>query len=137
MKPVARSLALLSLLTAGCGVHSLLNKLDNESQEAIDLACSCSNIYPDKAACEAQFSSFFDLIDRDCLEDALAENKSASKESLQCALDQQKAYNKCLKDKLDCNDQTSFMGCESAFETECPQLPAEVQTKLQTCGSNQ
>lgn len=137
MKPVARSLALLSLLTAGCGVHSLLNKLDNESQEAIDLACSCSNIYPDKAACEAQFSSFFDLIDRDCLEDALAENKSASKESLQCALDQQKAYNKCLKDKLDCNDQTSFMGCESAFETECPQLPAEVQTKLQACGSNQ
>lgn len=137
MKPVARSLALLSLLTAGCGVHSLLNKLDNESQEAIDLACSCSNVFPDKAACEAQFSSFFDLIDRDCLEDALAENKSASKESLQCALDQQKAYNKCLKDKLDCNDQTSFMGCESAFETECPELPAEVQTKLQTCGTNQ
>lgn len=137
MKSVARSLALLSLLTAGCGVHSLLNKLDNESEDTVDLVCSCTNVFPDKAMCEAQFSSFFDIYDRDCVEDALAEDKGASKESLQCILDQQKSYNKCLKDKLDCNDQTSFMGCESAFETDCPQLPAAVQTKLQTCGSNQ
>lgn len=133
MKALARSLALLSLLSAGCGVNSLLNKIDDEVAEAVDLACSCSNVFPDKAMCEDMFGSPFDFFDRDCLEDALAENKSASKETLQCSLDQQKAYNKCLKGQLDCNDPNSFQGCESVYETPCPELPAEVQTKLQTC----
>lgn len=134
MKRRTRSLALLALLASGCSVNSLLNQSEDETEKTIDLACSCTNVFPDRAACEDQFRSFFDLVDRDCLEDALATDKKASKETLKCMVDNQKDYNDCLKDKLDCNDAMSWQSCQSIVERECPELPAAVQTELNACG---
>lgn len=133
MSSFARSFAVLALLASGCGVNSYLNKIENEGEKTADLVCDCTNVFPDRAACEDMFGSIFAFIDRDCLEDALAEDKDGSKESLKCTLDKAKEYNSCLKDKLDCNDPNSFQGCESVFESDCPQLPAAVQAKLGTC----
>ncbi len=119
----------------GCGIHSMLNKLDDETQKSIDIACSCKNIFPDEAQCQAQFSSFFDVLDRDCVEDALAEDKGASKETLDCMLDRTREYNDCLKSKLDCNDPNSASLCTPNYEG-CPELPTAVQTALQGCSNS-
>lgn len=129
----ARPLALFVALASGCTVDSLLNRLENESEKSIDLACSCTNVFPDRAACEAQFKSFSESFDRDCLEDALAEDKRASKETLKCTLDQAKAFNRCLEDRLDCNDGSSIEGCTAHFEAECPELPQAVEARLGDC----
>ncbi|WAS89707.1 hypothetical protein [Nannocystis punicea] len=137
MKRRASSLALLVVLAAGCSVNSMLNQMENENDKTIDLVCDCTNVFPDRAACEAQFASFLSPFDRDCLEDALAADKKASKESLECIVDQQKEYNDCLADMLDCNDPNSYQGCQDIIQTnECPQFPAEVQTELKACGKN-
>ena len=137
MKRRAPTLALLVSLAAGCSVNSLLNQMENENEKSIDIACDCTNVFPDRAACEAQFSSFLTLFDRECLEDALALDKKASKTSLECIVDQMKEYNDCLEAMLDCNDPNSFQGCQDIISAnECPQLPAEVQTALKPCGTN-
>jgi len=134
MKHRVRPLALLVLIASGCGVNSLLDKLDAEGEKSVDLACSCTNVFPDRAACEAMFGSFFTFFDRGCVEDALAEDKDGSKATLKCILDKSRDYNKCLEDNLDCNDYTSIEGCEQNFAGECPELPAAVNTALQACG---
>lgn len=137
MKRRAPSLALFVSLTAGCSVNSLLNQMEAESDKSIDLACDCTNVFPDRAACEAQFGSFLSPFDRECLEDALALDKKASKKSLECIVDQHREYNDCLEEMLDCNDGNSWQGCQDIISAnECPQLPAEVQTALQPCGKN-
>lgn len=129
-------IALFALLVSGCSINSLLNKSEDETEETVDLVCSCSNVFPDRAMCEAQFQSLFSFVDRDCLEDALAVDKDASKDTLDCVVDQQKEYNSCLKKSLDCNDPTSFEGCQPLLDFEkCPQLPEAVQTELNACGS--
>lgn len=134
MKIRVRALAWLVVLASGCSVNSLLDRIDNESEKSVDLVCSCTNVFPDRAMCEQQFGSYLGLFDRDCLEDALAEDKDASKETLKCILDQAKAFNRCLEDKLQCDDPMSIQGCDSTFETECPDLPAAVQAKVSACG---
>lgn len=135
MSSLARPFALFVLLAAGCGINSRLNKIENEYDKTVDLVCECSNVFPDRTACEDMFSSPFSFFDRDCLEDALAEDKSGSKATLDCTLDQAKAYRSCIEDKLDCNDGTSIMGCESAFMTDCPRLPAAVEEKAAACAT--
>ncbi|PCC75017.1 hypothetical protein SAMN02745121_03777 [Nannocystis exedens] len=135
MKRRASSLALLVVLAAGCSVGSLLDQMDAENQKAIDTVCDCTNVFPDRAACEAQFNSFFSALDRDCLEDALKVDKKASKKSLECLVDRQKDYNDCLEDMLDCNDPNSLQGCQPLLSfDDCPQLPENVQTRVNACG---
>lgn len=124
--------ALLPLLPA-CGVHSLLNQIEDEYEATVDLACDCTNVFPDRAACEAMFVSPFSFVSRDCLEDALKEDKNASEETLKCSLDVIERYNGCLKDKLDCQDPNSFSTCNDIFMTECPELPEAVQTAVSAC----
>jgi hypothetical protein len=135
MTSLARSFAALALLASGCGVNSYLNRIENEGDKTVDIVCDCTNVFPDRAACEDMFGSYLSFFDRDCLEDALAEDKDASKESLKCTLDKAKEYNSCLEDKLNCSDPNSFQSCTSIFENECPELPVAVQTKLSACST--
>lgn len=133
MPPSARRLALLVSLVSGCSVNSLLNKLEDESEKSIDLACSCSNIFPDRAQCEASLSAYVLVFNTECAENALEEDKEAAKETLNCMLDGAKEYNRCLEDKLDCNDPNSIQSCNGNFTEGCPELPESVQTRLQAC----
>lgn len=133
MPSSARRLALLVSLVSACSVNSLLNKLEDEGEKSIDLACSCTNIFPDRAQCEASFSTYFEVFDNECAQDALEEDKEAAKETLNCMLDGAKEYNRCLEDKLDCNDPTSVQSCNGNFTEGCPELPESVQIRLQAC----
>lgn len=135
MTTFARSFAALAVLAIGCGPNSYLNKIENEGDKTVDLVCECTNVFPDRAACEEMFGSVFSFIDRDCLEDALAEDKDGSKETLKCTLDKAKEYNSCLEDKLNCSDPLSFQSCNSIFMNPCPELPMVVQTKLSSCNN--
>ncbi len=129
-------LGALTLAAPACSVHSLLNQLEDESAKTGEIVCECTNVFPDTAACEAMFESYFSQVDRDCMEDALAVDKAASKETLKCSLDVSKRYNDCIKDNLDCNDPNSFQPCQSILEDQdgCPELPEAVQTELNMCG---
>lgn len=136
MKTRAPLLALLALVAGGCSVDSLLNQSEAQTEKTIDIVCGCTNVFPDRAACEAQFGSFFDLFDRDCLEDALKEDKEASRETLKCMVSRQKEYNRCLEDRLECDDYTSIEGCQAILEEDCPELPESVQTAASACGTS-
>ncbi|MDC0675285.1 hypothetical protein [Nannocystis radixulma] len=135
MKHRVRPLALLALIASGCGVPSLLDKIDAESEKSVDIVCSCSNVFPDRGMCEAMFFSPFSFFDRDCLEEALETDKESSKATLKCILDNAREYNKCLEDRLDCNDAQSFSGCEPNFTDDCPELPPAVEEQASACGA--
>ncbi|MDC0722838.1 hypothetical protein [Nannocystis bainbridge] len=137
MKRRASTLALFVALAPGCSVNSLLNQMDAESEKSIDLICDCTNVFPDRAACEAQFGSFLSPFDRECLEDALAVDKKASKKSLECFVDQHREYNDCLEDMLVCDEADSWEGCQPLLRPDaCPRLPADVEAALKPCGTN-
>jgi uncharacterized protein YjaG (DUF416 family) len=123
------------LLLPACSINSRLNKLEDAAAEAVDLACSCTNVFPDRDACEAMFGSFLSAFDRDCLEDALKADKDGSKASLDCLIEVQEDYNDCLRANLDCNDSQSIAGCEDVYQRECPDLPEAVQVEVAMCGA--
>ncbi|MCB9706905.1 MAG: hypothetical protein H6711_33985 [Myxococcales bacterium] len=134
-----KTLLLPLLFLFGCSIHSQLNKIEDEAQESVDIICECNFPTPDGSPCEDYFSSDpFAALDRDCVEDALAIDKKASKELLDCQLDVMKTYNKCLRDNLDCADPNSSVSCADIFNDfgACPQLPGEVQTEFGKCGNN-
>lgn len=133
MKARAPLVALFALFAGGCTVDSLLNQSERQSDKTVDLLCDCTNVFPDRAACEAQFQPLFSLLESDCVEDALKEDKKASRESLKCTVKAQKEYNKCLEDNLDCNDQTSIQTCQPLLVNDCPELPQPVQTAISAC----
>jgi hypothetical protein len=137
MPSFARRLAVLVALASGCSVHSLLNKLEDEGEKSVDLICSCTEVHPDRAQCEASLSTYFDLFASDCAEDALAEDKEGSKKTLECIVDRAKEYNRCLEDKLECSDPDSIQACGGNFDDDCPELPEAVQVELQACFADQ
>ncbi|MBZ5711670.1 hypothetical protein [Nannocystis pusilla] len=134
MKRRVRPLALLALIATGCGVPSLLDKIDAESEKSVDIVCSCSNVFPDRAMCEGMFNSFLSFFDRDCLENALEIDKDGSKTTLKCFLDRAREYNDCLEDRLDCNDAQSVSDCQQNFD-DCPELPPAVDEKASACAA--
>ncbi|MEZ4453998.1 MAG: hypothetical protein R3B09_31360 [Nannocystaceae bacterium] len=117
--------------SAGCSIHAKIDQIENEYDKIVELVCDCPNPLDN---CEAQFSSPFSFADRDCFEDALAEDKKASKESLDCTLEETKKYRKCYEDNLVCDDYTSVQSCQ-VDSAACPQLPEAVQLALQACSN--
>lgn len=139
MKRTAPLVSLFVLLAGGCSVGSKLDKIDAELAEVADLVCSCDVLYPtafpDEAACKSTFGSPFDFVERDCFEDALNEDKKASRETLDCFLDIMEGYSECARSVFSCTEAVDPAPCNemlAGIET-CPQFTAPVQTKLQTC----
>lgn len=127
---VALALTAFTLTASSCTVNSRLNQIDDEYAEIVDLVCSCPMTIAD---CESYFQSPFSFVDRSCLEDALATDKAAAKETLDCMLDVIKDYRKCVEDNLQCDDPNSSQAC-AVDVSACPQLPEAVQTEINACG---
>ncbi|MFO7563857.1 MAG: hypothetical protein R6X02_14520 [Enhygromyxa sp.] len=129
-------LSSLALLSSGCSVSSLIDKSNKEAEKTADIICGeCGDLFPDFAECEDLFGRQL-LRDDDCTVEALEIDKDASRETLNCMIDAQKDYNKCLEDKLDCNDPLSWSSCEDIVDQaidDCPQLPQAVQEALAEC----
>lgn len=127
---VALALTAFTLTASSCSVNSRLNQIDDEYAEIVDLVCSCPMAIAD---CESYFQSPFSFANRGCLEDALATDKAASKETLDCMLDVIKDYRKCVEDNLQCDDPNSSQAC-AVDVSACPQLPEAVQIEINACG---
>ncbi len=129
------SLSLGLLLGVGCSFSSLLNDLEREYETTEEIVCACTTpLYV--FACEGLLDGHLDF-DQQCVVDALEIDKEASKETLNCRLDAQKAYNDCLKDELDCLDFDTYANnCLYARDDLelCPELPTAVQEELDKCG---
>lgn len=135
MKLRALSIALIAMVPlSGCTIKSLVNQIEKEYDKIGDLTCDCS---PDAASKEQCLELFGTFIDNDsCTIDALQEDAKASRETLNCALDEIKAARKCLEDKLDCDDPSSAQDCLVDTE-DCPDLPDSVNEAIAECNNGQ
>ena len=123
-------LALALFVTSGCTIKSLVRQIERESSKQADIVCAC---IPD-AALEAECHDATEFGWGDCEIDALKEDSSASKETLNCMLDAMKDATKCYEDEVDCDDPLSSLSCTEEFSSaDCPELPEKVQTALQEC----
>lgn len=122
-------LAMVLVFSGGCSIKNLSKRIQKESDKQTDLVCECLS-GPEQVLCY-ETGSYFDWTD-DCYQDAFKEDKSASRESLNCLLDEMKDVTKCLEDHLDCDDYTSSDQCYN--ESDCKDLPSSVQEALSQCG---
>jgi hypothetical protein len=123
-------------VASGCSIESLLDQSNKQADKTVDIICGeCGDLFPDFAECEDLFGG--QLLDDDpCTVDALELDASASRETLECLIDAQKEYNKCIEDSIDCTNPNSWMECQSIItdaNDDCPQLPTEVQEALSEC----
>ncbi|EDM76281.1 hypothetical protein PPSIR1_07812 [Plesiocystis pacifica SIR-1] len=133
--PAIVALALASLLGTGCSISSLVNKLQDETDESIDLVCSCDFPSLPGFDCEDFLSGFLDVDDQ-CVVDALEADKDSARDTLNCMIDVQKSYNQCLEDELECSDVTSWDNCQNRLDDldDCPRLPQSVEDEIAKCG---
>lgn len=138
MRPRALPLLLSSmvLLSSGCSVSALLDKSNKEAEKTVDLICGkCGDLFPDFAQCEDLFGGRL-VSDDECTVEALEVDDEASRETLNCLIDTQQDYNKCLASNVECTDANSWAVCQDIINkalVNCPQLPVDVQLALLKC----
>jgi hypothetical protein len=138
MRPYGPTLFILSiaLLGSGCSISSLVDKSNKEAEKTADIICGeCGDLFPDFLECEDQFGRAL-IRDDSCTIEALEVDKNASRETLNCLIDAQQDYNKCLKDRLDCTDPNSWEPCQDIINDaidDCPELPKAVIDELARC----
>jgi hypothetical protein len=125
-------IGLALFLSSGCSIKSLVKQIEKESDKQADLVCGCLS-GAEQDVCY-DLSSGFNW--GDCEIDAFKEDRSASKETLNCMLDEMKDATDCIESNLDCEDSTSIESCYATNGTECPELPSEVQEALNACSSD-
>ena len=139
----SQKLALLAgivLLSTGCSVKNLANRIEKQNAKMADTICSCDEIADafegaGLGSCEDLFTSFEFT---DCQLDALETDKKASKETLSCQLELLEDANNCLDDKFECSaDSTAYEECTDLDYESCPELPESVYAELEKCNPDE
>ncbi|MEO1174975.1 MAG: hypothetical protein AAFX94_23410 [Myxococcota bacterium] len=134
MKRIAFLMGVAALGT-GCGSDpsDTYSDIIEELNEAFARICECSE---DVAVCTDFFTFDASIAEDPCVVDAFALDEDGSQETLDCTLELAEDFNDCVEDNLSCSDESSTNACLDQLEspeTECPDLPADVEAALEAC----
>lgn len=121
--------------TAGDPIASRTNMLLEEADALRALACECRGSSADTEPCGAP--SVFEFDHRRCIEDAFAQEPTASIRHLDCRIPLDTALTDCIDMNLRCTDPGPTRACEEDYRTAvagCTPLPESVALAVEDCG---
>lgn len=128
----------------GCGdeetpedkLVSGLDEFQAEVNEQAEVSCDCwqESNFASREACQEMFEILPSR--RRCIDDALAQDVTASQQWLDCTLPLEAEYTTCINDKLMCDVADSLKACVDDYNTgtdNCIKLPNAVDRDYNDC----